>query len=152
MLLRAPRALGSAALAFQRLPSFGNLSDWSSRDVQSLLDEVLHAGGLHERYTTREINGRKVTYKEVGLNDLSWEILRDRAPQFAMTFPARVSRRRTKSTRASSQSSRRPENAAQQERRRIAIAQQNADNSPLFEHLKQKRAEPLQRQSTPRSI
>ena len=62
-----------SSFGFQRLPSFGNLSDWSSRDVQSLLDEVLHAGGLHERYTTREINGRKVTYKEVGLNDLSWE-------------------------------------------------------------------------------
>ena len=63
------------------------LAGWSSGEVCDLLGALCEAGALEQRYTTRTINGRQVTYREVALNDRSWALMRRQLEDFTMVFP-----------------------------------------------------------------
>ena len=49
---------------FDKLTTFGILSSSPKTMLMKLLDDLFHIQALDERYVTREINNRQITYKE----------------------------------------------------------------------------------------
>ena len=43
--------------------------------LMNLLDDLFHIQALDERYVTREINNRQITYKEYGMNEFGRQIM-----------------------------------------------------------------------------
>ncbi|MFT4978959.1 MAG: ATP-dependent DNA helicase RecQ [Myxococcota bacterium] len=81
-------ARGVRSFRFDQLSTHGILSDWKSRDVQRLLEELVHAGAVKSVYTTRQVQGREQTYRELSLTPLGYEIMRSGPPEsFRMLFP-----------------------------------------------------------------
>jgi ATP-dependent DNA helicase RecQ len=88
---------------FETLTTFGVLAPeggpvWTSGEVADVLAALVEAGALASSYTTRTLDGRQVTYREIALNDQGWQVLRRTAAEFVMVFPhaARLRRRPVK--------------------------------------------------------
>lgn len=91
-------AMGSSeeklkAFGFDLLSTWGILgptSDsgrWTTTELADVVRALVDAAALEETYATRRIQGKDRTYKEVGLSDLGWQLLRRAAPGFQMVFP-----------------------------------------------------------------
>ncbi|MFT4974615.1 MAG: ATP-dependent DNA helicase RecQ [Myxococcota bacterium] len=78
-----------AVLSFQfdKLSTYGILSNWSMRDVQRLITELKHAGAIEEVIKTREIRGQERTYSELALTELGGQVMRQQAEDFQMVVP-----------------------------------------------------------------
>ncbi|MFT5686539.1 MAG: ATP-dependent DNA helicase RecQ, partial [Myxococcota bacterium] len=72
---------------FDRLSTHGILNDWKTRDIQKLLTELVHADAVRAVYTTRSLQGREHTYRELSLTPTGDRIMRDGVDDFAMIFP-----------------------------------------------------------------
>ncbi|MEL6345274.1 MAG: RecQ family ATP-dependent DNA helicase [Myxococcota bacterium] len=82
---------------FDQLSTHGLLSDWSKRDVKTLLEELVHAGAVDAVYTTRHVKGREQTYREMSLSRLGARLMRgdvDAVASFEMIFPRFQGRQR----------------------------------------------------------
>ncbi|HMV67932.1 MAG TPA: ATP-dependent DNA helicase RecQ [Myxococcota bacterium] len=60
---------------------------WSAADLQDLVRALVDAQVLAETYTTRRIQGKDRTYREVSLTPLGWKVLRRDAPDLQVCFP-----------------------------------------------------------------
>ena len=60
---------------FDKLTTFGILSSSPKTMLMKLLDDLFHIQALDERYVTREINNRQITYKEYGMNEAGHKIM-----------------------------------------------------------------------------
>jgi ATP-dependent DNA helicase RecQ len=78
---------------FQKLSTYGILSDWTQKEVQELLGEMVRAGALRKHHVTREVGGRERTYAEIGLSDVGVAVMlqrtQDLEKDFEMVFPQR---------------------------------------------------------------
>jgi ATP-dependent DNA helicase RecQ len=77
---------------FDTLSTWGILSPregpiWTVGEVADLVSALADAGALTSEYNTRSVQGSEVTYKEVALAPLGWEVLRRTADGFRMVFP-----------------------------------------------------------------
>ena len=75
---------------FDKLSTYGLLGSkpaWSVGEIADLIAALVEAGALHAEYTTRELDGKQVTYKEIGLTDRGWGVMRREVDDFALTFP-----------------------------------------------------------------
>jgi ATP-dependent DNA helicase RecQ len=78
---------------FDLLSTYGILGSgaaggrWSAKEVRDLVEALVDAGALDRDYVTRRVSGKDRTYKEVSLNDQSWQLMRRQAPEFEMVFP-----------------------------------------------------------------
>jgi len=74
---------------FESISTYGMLGreGWNSGEINDLLAALVDAGALTEGYVTRSIGGHERTYKEVRLNELSWQLMRRQADAFALRFP-----------------------------------------------------------------
>ncbi|MBX2803422.1 MAG: RecQ family ATP-dependent DNA helicase [Myxococcales bacterium] len=77
---------------FDQLSTYGLLAPsegpvWTVGEVADVLGALVDAGALTEEWVTRSVKGKEVSYKEVTLNDLSWQVMRRSADGFAMRFP-----------------------------------------------------------------
>jgi len=75
------------AFGFERLSTHGILSQYSVRDIQGLLAELVHAGAIRSKYTTRHVRGREHTYQELSLTALGKSVMRQVCAEFLMVFP-----------------------------------------------------------------
>ncbi len=75
------------AFRFHELSTFGLLGTWSAPQVIDVIKALVDAGALTESYVTREISGKRRTYKEVEVSELGWQVMRREADAFAMRFP-----------------------------------------------------------------
>jgi ATP-dependent DNA helicase RecQ len=91
-------ALGSEeeklkSFGFDLLSTWGVLSAthgqgrWTAADLTDLVRALVDAGCLEEAYTTRRIQGKERTYREVGVAPLGWHVLRRAAPELQVAFP-----------------------------------------------------------------
>ncbi len=67
---------------FDKLTTFGILSNSPKKMLMKLLDDLFHIQALDERYVTREINNRQITYKEYGMNELGRMIMQGKKRDF----------------------------------------------------------------------
>ncbi len=67
---------------FHNLSTFGILAKSPKTMLMKLLDGLFHIQALDERYVTREINNRQITYKEYGMNDLGRTIMQGKKRDF----------------------------------------------------------------------
>ena len=51
--------------------------------LMKLLDDLFHIQALDERYVTREINNRQITYKEYGMNEAGRKIMQEATEIFS---------------------------------------------------------------------
>jgi len=85
---------------FDQLSTHGLLRAWKSRDVKRLLEELVHAGAIKAIYTTRIVQGREQTYRELSLTPLGYTIMRSGPPDsFAMVFPTLKGKRQASLSR-----------------------------------------------------
>ncbi|MEM6928047.1 MAG: RecQ family ATP-dependent DNA helicase, partial [Myxococcota bacterium] len=75
------------AFRFHELSTFGLLSSWTPTQVADVVKALVDAGALSESYVTRDIGGKRRTYKEVEVSELGWQVMRREADAFAMRFP-----------------------------------------------------------------
>lgn len=66
---------------FHKLSTFGMVSSPKTM-LMKLLDDLFHIQALDERYVTREINNRQITYKEYGMSDVGREIMQGNKRDF----------------------------------------------------------------------
>ena len=69
---------------------------WTLGEVADLVEALVGAECLEERYATRTIAGKERTYKEVHLAERGWRVMRQDEPDFTMVFPhaAKLERQR----------------------------------------------------------
>jgi ATP-dependent DNA helicase RecQ len=67
---------------FHTLTTFGILSSSPKKMLMKLLDDLFHIQALDERYVTREINNRQITYKEYGMNEVGRMIMQGKKRDF----------------------------------------------------------------------
>ncbi|MCA9488306.1 MAG: RecQ family ATP-dependent DNA helicase, partial [Myxococcales bacterium] len=86
---------------FEKLSTWGILAQgdgrsWSVGEVADLLAALVDADALEAGYTTRTLEGRQVTYREVQTNERTWEVLRRQGDPLHMVFPhaRKLSRRK----------------------------------------------------------
>ena len=60
---------------------------WTAAELQDIVRALIEAQAIQETFTTRRIQGKDRTYREVSMSDLGWQLLRRAAPGFQMTFP-----------------------------------------------------------------
>ena len=60
---------------------------WTTGEISDLLVALVEAKCLDEQYVTRTISGKERTYKELGLTDLAWQVMRRETPDFKMRMP-----------------------------------------------------------------
>ena len=90
---------------FDQLSTYGLLakgpSVWTTGEVGDLLSALVEAGALEEAYVTRDLNDKQVSYKEMKLTDLGWQVMRREAESFVLVFPhgRKLARARTKKGR-----------------------------------------------------
>ncbi|HHO50410.1 MAG TPA: ATP-dependent DNA helicase RecQ [Deltaproteobacteria bacterium] len=77
---------------FNELSTYGILSPskgsvWSVSEIGDLLVALIEAGALREDYVTRDLESKQVTYKEIGLTELGWQVMRREADGFVLRFP-----------------------------------------------------------------
>lgn len=120
---------------FHNLTTFGILSKTPKTLLMKLLDELFHLQALDERYVTREINNRQITYKEFGLTDLGREIMMGRKRDFYLDVFATRRRKRAEKKSASSESKR------SSKTRRTASSNEQGADVILFDALRRCRLE-----------
>ncbi len=76
-----------ASFGFDRLSTFGILSQFSQREVEAVLAELARAGALDRQPARRQINGRDTMYTVFALNDLGKQVMLGKADDFRMCFP-----------------------------------------------------------------
>jgi ATP-dependent DNA helicase RecQ len=95
---------------FEDLSTFGILSaklgpdgrlvspGWTVGEVCDVVAALVDAEVLVERYVTRSISGKERTYKEVGLNERSWRVMKREEQGVKVRFPhaAKLDRARPK--------------------------------------------------------
>ena len=74
-------------LGLDRLSTFGILAQFSCREVESVLAELVRAGALTKRSARRTIGGRDTIYNTLALTDLGTAVMLGRADDFRMCFP-----------------------------------------------------------------
>ena len=92
---------------FDKLTTFGILSSSPKTMLMKLLDDLFHIQALDERYVTREINNRQITYKEYGMNEAGRKIMQGYNREFQLdVFNIRRTKRlkRKKSTKSTKKS------------------------------------------------
>jgi ATP-dependent DNA helicase RecQ len=60
---------------------------WTAEQVQDVVRALVDAGALEETFTTRKIQGKDRTYREVGLTEKGSRVMRKQEPDFTMVFP-----------------------------------------------------------------
>lgn len=81
---REPALIG---LGFDKLSTFGILSQFSQREVESVLAELVRAGALERSEITRGIQGKDRRYVVLQLNETGRTVMMQSAPEFRMCFP-----------------------------------------------------------------
>lgn len=81
---------------FGALSTFGILKTWTTGEVGELIDTMAEVALLEMRRTTRRIEGKERTYREVALLPRSWAVMRREETGLVLPFPmgarARLSR------------------------------------------------------------
>lgn len=85
-----------AGMGHDRLSTFGILSQFSQREVESVLAELVRAGALERVPVRRTINGREVNYSTLALSELGRAVMGQKAEDFRMCFP--IGQRNVKAT------------------------------------------------------
>jgi ATP-dependent DNA helicase RecQ len=75
------------AWKFDRLSTFGILSQFTQKEVEQVIGELVRAGALDRDIVTREVGGRDRSFGAVTLTALGREVMMQRATSFAMVFP-----------------------------------------------------------------
>ncbi len=60
---------------------------WTVGEVSDLVEALVAAGCLEERYVTRDLGGKPRTYKEVALTEKGRRVMRQQESGFTMVFP-----------------------------------------------------------------
>jgi len=115
---------------FDKLSTYGILSDWTLDEVKTLLNELKHAGAIEEKFQTREIKGRERTYQVFALTGLGWEVMKQQSTDFKMVFAGnrRLTRRRPAKRSANDRAHPELLNALKDLRRQLA----DRDDVPLY--------------------
>jgi ATP-dependent DNA helicase RecQ len=77
----------TSGLGFDRLSTFGILSQFSVAELERVVGELVRAGALSRKMETRDIQGRERTYAVVVLTDLGRAVMSQKAEDFRMCFP-----------------------------------------------------------------
>jgi ATP-dependent DNA helicase RecQ len=95
---------------FDKLSTWGVLAPadgpiWTVGEVADLLSALVDAGALTSDYTTRTIDERQFTYREVALTPRGWDVLKRTADGFRVVFPhaEKVHRKKVAKKSAASQ-------------------------------------------------
>jgi ATP-dependent DNA helicase RecQ len=72
---------------FDRLSTYGLLSNWTVAQLEGLLAELVRAGALRRTHVTRSVRGRERTYAEVEVTDLGHRVMRQQEESFVMLWP-----------------------------------------------------------------
>jgi ATP-dependent DNA helicase RecQ len=72
---------------FDRLSTYGLLSNWTVAQLEGLLGELVRAGALRRTHVTRSVRGRERTYAEVEMTDLGHRVMRQQEDSFEMLWP-----------------------------------------------------------------
>jgi hypothetical protein len=75
------------AWKFERLSTFGILSQLSQKDVELIVGELVRAGALARDTVTRDVGGQQRTFAVVDFTPLGQDVMFQRAESFAMHFP-----------------------------------------------------------------
>ena len=77
---------------FDRLTTYGLLSNWTVAQLEGLLGELVRARVLRRTHVTRSVRGRERTYAEVEMTELGDRVMRQQEDSFVMTWPASTPR------------------------------------------------------------
>ena len=100
--------------------------------LMKLLDDLFHIQALDERYVTREINSRQITYKEYGMNEAGLKIMQGYNRDFQLdVFNLRRTKRAEKAKKTLKRSA----------AKKSSINQLSNEDSVLFAALKSCRTE-----------
>ena len=95
---------------FDQLSTYGLLSrgpgpSWTTGEIADLITSLVDAGALQESYVTRTVNEKQVSYKEVSLTKLGWQVMRREIDTFVLVFPHadKLKRRIRRATRVETQ-------------------------------------------------
>ena len=72
---------------FDRLSTYGLLSNWTVAQLEELLGELVRAGALRRTHVTRSVRGRERTYAEVEMTELGDRVMRQQEDSFEMLWP-----------------------------------------------------------------
>jgi ATP-dependent DNA helicase RecQ len=75
---------------FETLSTYGILAQgpvWTVGEVADVISALVDAGVLGAEYTTRSIEGKQLTYKEVRTIPRTWEVLKRTGDPLVMAFP-----------------------------------------------------------------
>jgi ATP-dependent DNA helicase RecQ len=75
------------SFGFNRLSTYGILSDWTQPQILDLLSELVRAGAMKKTHVTREVSGRERTYAEISMTHLGAEVMMQKSAGFKMVFP-----------------------------------------------------------------
>lgn len=103
---------------FHNISTFGILPKIPKTVLMRLLDELFHIQALDERYVTREMNGRQITYKEFGLADVGKDIMQGLISEFSLPFFDEVAKKTSKKKKA-------------KEEEKLSISTPNSKQSPV---------------------
>ena len=81
------RDAAMAGLGHDRLSTFGILSQFSQREVEGVLVELVRAGALLRVPIRRTVGGREVNYANLALTDVGRAVMSQRVEEFKMCFP-----------------------------------------------------------------
>jgi ATP-dependent DNA helicase RecQ len=84
------------SMGFNRLSTWGILSNWTVGNLNSLVGALTDAKALHRLHVTREIRGQERTYAEFQLTELGISVMKGDAENFTMVFPDTGSHRSKK--------------------------------------------------------
>ena len=76
-----------ASPRYQRLSTFGLLSQFTVHEVEAVLMELERAGALERGFKTAEVAGAERTFATLALTPPGREVMAGRAPTFAMVYP-----------------------------------------------------------------
>jgi ATP-dependent DNA helicase RecQ len=75
------------AWRFDRLSTFGILSQLTQKEIEQVIGELVRAGALERDLVTREVGGRERTFATVGITPLGRSVMLQQAQGFTMVFP-----------------------------------------------------------------
>jgi ATP-dependent DNA helicase RecQ len=80
---------GRAVLAFKfdRLSTWGLLSELPVADIEALLKELARVECVERDHVTRQIGGRETTYAELRISERGRRVMLQKEPGFQMTWP-----------------------------------------------------------------
>lgn len=81
------RDAAMSGLGHDRLSTFGILSQFSQREVEGVLGELVRAGALARIPVRRTVQGREINYANLALTELGRAVMNQKADGFKMCFP-----------------------------------------------------------------